>query len=135
LSDRHPLPEILTREETAATLRLSPRQIDRLARAGKLRKRKLGARRSGFLREDVEAHIRRATEYVSPFGIVRIDLAGRVDQNDVAQRIDALLVKECPGCLVRVRRSYVDVIWHAALGYTPGQIRRSLSLPAKSGDS
>ncbi len=52
-----PLPEHVTRAEAAAVLRLSPRQVDRLARAGALKKTKLGASRSGFARDELDRYL------------------------------------------------------------------------------
>jgi hypothetical protein len=49
------LPVFLTRADVANLLRITPRQVDRIAAVGKLRKQKLSASRSGFERAGVEA--------------------------------------------------------------------------------
>lgn len=51
------MPVFLTRKDVANLLRLSPRQVDRLAADGVLQKQKLSASRSGFDRTGVEQHL------------------------------------------------------------------------------
>ncbi|MGO4683906.1 hypothetical protein [Hyphomicrobium sp. 2TAF46] len=53
-----PFPEHVTRAEAAQVLRLSLRQVDRLAETGKLKKKKPSASRSGFDREDFDHYLK-----------------------------------------------------------------------------
>lgn len=54
---RHETPVFLNRAEVASLLRLSPRQVDRLAAPGTLVKQKLSVSRSGFHLYGVSAYL------------------------------------------------------------------------------
>lgn len=124
-----PLPEHVTRAEAAKVLRLSLRQVDRLAETGVLKKRKLSANRSGFARQDLDAYLGgQGDGYVSPVGSFSFSLPAECSLtcNQVAERLDEILAKSLPGCLVKAADSEIHVIWNIALGYTPEQISESL---------
>ena len=129
-----PLPEHVTRTEAAAVLRLSPRQVDRLARAGALKKTKLGASRSGFARDELDRYLQElnygdkalggAGGYASRLSLLVVDIPTDTphDINQLAERLDALLCLRMPGCWVKVRGRQFYIMWNEALGYTPEQI-------------
>ena len=71
------LPVFLTRKDVANLLRLSPRQVDRLAKDGTLAKQKLSASRSGFERSGVEAHLAKMKG-----GASAVPQAGAFQRND-----------------------------------------------------
>ena len=129
-----PLPEHATRTEAAAALRLSPRQVDRLARSGVLKKTKLSASRSGFAREELERYLQDLNTskksdgtvqgYSSQLSLLVVDIPTdiRHDINELAERLDALLCLRLPGCWIKVRGRQIYVMCNAALRYTPDQI-------------
>lgn len=122
-----PLPEHVTRAEAAEVLRLSLRQVDRLARDGALKKVKLSASRSGFGREDLDQYLQNLAGgdgYVSRIAqlTVEIPTGTGYDINELAERLDASLCQRLPGCLIKVDGRQIHVAWNAALGYTPEQI-------------
>ena len=129
-----PLPEHVTRAEAAAVLRLSPRQVDRLARAGALKKTKLGASRSGFARDELDRYLQvlnyddkalgGAGGYASRLSLLVVDIPTDVphDINQLAERLDALLCRRMPGCWVKVRGRQFYIMWNEALGYTPDAV-------------
>lgn len=131
-----PLPEYVTRAEAAETLRLSPRQIDRLARAGALKKVKLSASRSGFEREEFERYLQElnaskrtniaAEGYSSKFSLLVVDIPADIghDINQLAENLDALLCRRLPGCWIKVESRQIYVMCNAGLGYTAEQILR-----------
>jgi hypothetical protein len=127
-----PLPEHVTRHEAATVLRLSTRQVDRLAETGKLRKVKLSANRSGFERADLDRYLQSLGNagdgYVSPVEALTIKLAldSAADTDRAAKILDELLNERFPGCLVRVTDGDIQIVWNAALGYTAQQISESL---------
>jgi hypothetical protein len=99
-----PLPEHVTRAEAAAVLRLSLRQVDRLAETGVLKKRKLSASRSGFARQDLDAYLGGLGDgYVSPVGSFSFSLPpeSSLTCNAVTEKLDEILATRLPGCLVR----------------------------------
>ena len=129
MDNKAPLPQHVTRAEAAEVLRISSRQVDRLAKAGKLRKRRLSGSRRGFLREDLDHYLSElsdGTGYASPFGCLKLEPPVSCDLNTLAKRVDAVLIAHLPGCLVVARRGSVDVIWNAALGYTPAKVFEEL---------
>lgn len=122
-----PLPEHVTRAEVAETLRLSLRQVDRLARDGTLKKVKLSASRSGFDRGDLDRYLQSLTGsdgYVSRIATLTVEIPSGIPYsvNELAERLDASLCLRLPGCLVKVDGSKIQIAWNAALGYTPEQI-------------
>ncbi|HVX37334.1 MAG TPA: hypothetical protein VHC71_14055 [Hyphomicrobium sp.] len=126
-----PLPEHVTRAEAAAVLRLSLRQVDRLAEAGRLKKVSLSASRSGFEREDFDRYLQSigaAEGYTSPVKALTISLPvdSPIDMNRAAALLDALLVERFPGCLIKVDAEHIQIVWNAALDYTAEQISESL---------
>lgn len=127
-----PLPEHITRAEAAAVLRLSLRQVDRLAEAGKLKKVSLSANRRGFARDDLDRclqSIGAGEGYTSPVSALTISLPvdSAIDMNRAAALLDALLAERFPGCLIRVDAEHIQIVWNAALGYTSEQISDSLT--------
>jgi len=122
-----PLPEHVTRAEAAEVLRLSLRQVDRLAATGQLKKRKLSANRSGFAREDLDAYLG-GHGYMSPVESFSFSLPAdsKVTCDTAAARLDEILATALPGCLVCARDGAIHVIWNTALGYTPEQISEAL---------
>ena len=126
-----PLPEYVTRAEAAAVLRLSPRQVDRLAKAGTLKKTKLSASRSGFDREDFERYLQSLRDgggYVSKIAVLVVEIPIDVphDINRLAERLDAILCQRRPGCLVKMDGRKIHIAWNAALGYAPEQILQAV---------
>ena len=120
-----PLPDHVTRAEVAAALRLSLRQVDRLAKSGVLTKKKLSAARSGFDRRDFDHYLQSIGEgYVSPVGSFSFSLPADSPRscNAVAKKLDAILADRLPGCLVKSGGGEIHIVWNAALGYTPEQI-------------
>jgi hypothetical protein len=123
-----PLPEHVTRSEAAKVLRLSLRQVDRLAEAGVLTKKQLSANRTGFAREDLDTYLGSTGDgFISPVGSFSFTLPADsdLDLNTVAERLDAILAERLPGCLVKTANGEIHVIWNAALGYTPEQILKA----------
>ena len=106
-----PLPEHVTRTEAAAVLRLSPRQVDRLARAGALKKTKLGASRSGFARDELDRYLQElnygdkalggAGGYASRLSLLVVDIPTDTphDINQLAERTRCALVPTHAGVL------------------------------------
>ncbi|MGO4683962.1 hypothetical protein [Hyphomicrobium sp. 2TAF46] len=126
-----PLPDHVTRAEVATALRLSLRQVDRLAKSGALKKTKLSASRSGFERDDFDRYLQSiglGDGYVSPVGSFSFSLPAQssLSCNAVAKKLDEIFAKSLPGCLVKAADSEIHIIWNAALGYTPEQILESL---------
>ncbi|CCB66492.1 AlpA family transcriptional regulator [Hyphomicrobium sp. MC1] len=122
-----PLPEHVTRAEVAEVLRLSLRQVDRLAKDGTLKKVKLSASRSGFEREDLDRYLQTLAGgdgYVSRIALLTIEIPAGAhhDINELAERLDASLCQRLPGCLVKVDGRKINIAWNAALGYRPEQI-------------
>ncbi|MGO4682347.1 helix-turn-helix transcriptional regulator [Hyphomicrobium sp. 2TAF46] len=122
-----PLPEHVTRAEVAETLRLSLRQVDRLAKEGTLKKLKLSASRSGFEREDFDRYLQTLTGgdgYVSRIAVLAVEIPTGIPYtvNELAERLDASLCQRLPGCLIKVDGRKIQIAWNAALGYTPEQI-------------
>jgi hypothetical protein len=129
-----PLPEHVTRTEAAAVLRLSHRQVDRLARVGALKKTKLSASRSGFAREELERYLQDLNAakkndsadgaYASQLTLLVVDIPNDIphDINRLAERLDALLCRRMPGCWLKVRGKQFYIMWNAALGYTPDAV-------------
>lgn len=129
-----PLPEHVTRAEAAEVLRLSPRQVDRLARSGALKKTKLSASRSGFAREELERYLQDLNAekkaslwpagYSSKLALLVVDIPTDTlhDINQLAEGLDVLLCRRLPGCWVKVQGRQIHVMCNAALGYTPEQI-------------
>ncbi|CAA2141355.1 hypothetical protein [Hyphomicrobium sp. ghe19] len=125
------LPDHVTRAEVAAALRLSLRQVDRLAAAGTLTKKKLGARRSGFDREEFDRYLKSIGEgegYASPVGSFSFTLPPEspLTCNAVAAKLDEILATSLPGCLVNAADGAVHIVWNAALGYTTEQILQAV---------
>ncbi|MBA2127567.1 hypothetical protein DLM45_15250 [Hyphomicrobium methylovorum] len=127
-----PLPEHVTRAEAAKVLRLSLRQVDRLAKSGDLKKTKLGARRSGFERNDFERYLAAtgngSTGYVSPLAslIIGIEFDTPAELNRAAELLDGILSERFPGCILRVDSQDIVIAWNAALGYTAERISGAL---------
>jgi excisionase family DNA binding protein len=123
------LPQFVTRQEAAIQLRLGVRQIDRLVRAGELKKVKLGSSRSGIPLDDLARYLEEKQtdgqrSYGSSCNLLRVELlephaeAGRI--------IDEHLATTLPGCIVTSRGKFVNVICHWSLGYTEDRIRTEL---------
>lgn len=108
-------------------LRLSLRQVDRLAETGLLRKQKLSANRSGFAREDLDAYLG-GHGHMSPVDSFSFTLpAGSTMLCDaVAARLDEILATSLPGCLVKAADGEIHIIWNASLRYAPERILESL---------
>jgi len=122
-----PLPEHVTRKEAAKVLRLSVRQVDRLAKSGALKKTKLSTSRSGFEREDFDRYLRSigaGEGYTSPVSALTISLPieSPIDLDRAAEMIDGVLTERFPGCLIKVEDGHIHIVWNAALGYTSEQI-------------
>lgn len=122
-----PLPEHVTRAEVAKVLRLSLRQVDRLAKAGALKKKKLSAARSGFDREDFNQYLKsagRGDDYTSLLATLSLEFP--VDSpfniNQAAEWLDGVLSEKLPGCLIKVRHEKIEISWNAQLGYAPEDI-------------
>lgn len=127
-----PLPEHVTRAEAAAVLRLSLRQVDRLAEAGRLKKVSLSANRRGFARDDLDRYLQSVGAgegYTSPVGVLTLSLPvdNPIDMNRAAALLDALLAERFPGCLIKVDAGHIQIVWNAALGYTAERISDSLT--------
>lgn len=132
---RENLPDHLTRAEVADVLRVSPRQVDRLARSGALTKVKLSASRSGFERGELDRYLRsmrgagsyhsqlEATLLQLPRG-TPLDLVSRL-----AELADANLRREGLSCIVSTEDRAIIISWNAALGYTAERVQRATGLP------
>ena len=126
-----PLPEHVTRAEAATVLRLSLRQVDRLAKSGVLKKAKLSASRSGFAREDLDQYLTSlagAEGYRSPLGNLTLGVptGSPLSCNEAAPLIDQLLNKRLPGCIVYIQDGCIQISWNAALCYSQEQVFESL---------
>ena len=129
------LPKFLRRQEVAATLRLSTRQVDRLIEEGRLERVKTSARRSTITSASLEAYLAERTgtavptaePYASPHGILVITFGGTY-QPGVAEAIDRHLARRFPGLIVSEQNGCeVMINWaRLTLPYTADQIKREL---------
>jgi hypothetical protein len=126
-----PLPEHVIRAEAAAVLRLSVRQVDRLARSGALTKTKLSTSRSGFEREDFDRYLQsigKGDGYTSSVSALTISLPieSPVELDRAAEILDGVLSERFPGCLIKVEGGDLHIVWNVTLGYTAEQISELL---------
>jgi hypothetical protein len=146
------MPIFLTRKDVANLLRLSPRQVDRLAADGTLTKQKLSASRSGFHRDGVSEHLRRMagtpssapnpqaspsaqddfTMFVGPGGysssgtIMKVKLETD-DGAVVAEALDTWLQKNSVhGCFVMGNGMVVTVYWAKSLRVDYSMVRKAI---------
>jgi hypothetical protein len=146
------MPIFLTRKDVANLLRLSPRQVDRLAADGTLTKQKLSASRSGFHRDGVAEHLRKMasatsgasaphatpsahddfTMFVGPGGYSSTGtiLKVKLETNDgalVAEALDAWLQKNgVHGCFVMGNGMVVTVYWAKSLRVDYAVVRKAV---------
>jgi hypothetical protein len=147
------LPVFLTRQDVANLLRLSPRQVDRLAADGTLTKQKLSASRSGFERSGVETYLRQMagngsgapagapaspsahddfTMFVGPGGysssgtIMKVKLETD-DGAVVAEALDGWLQKNgVNGCFIMGNRNVVTIYWAKSLRVDYAMVRKAV---------
>jgi hypothetical protein len=141
------LPVFLTRADVANLLRITPRQVDRLAKAGTLNKQKLSASRSGFDRTGIETHLAKlagkggnapasapasysdattyATEYGSPATLLTIDAPGANAAHGVGID-DWLELQGWHGCFVMVGKGRVVIAWNERLNHDGRAIMSAL---------
>jgi hypothetical protein len=134
-------PRFLTRADVANLLRLTSRQVDRLAANGTLNKQKLSASRSGFARDGVEAYLakmagrpssaphdetvpaRERGGYASEVCWLRLEIEG--DPTGVGAALESWLATHgAPGILVTCAGGHVDLIWARSLPYDPKKVER-----------
>ena len=138
------LPVFLTRSDVANLLRLSPRQVDRLATAGVLMKQKLSASRSGFERSGVESYLRTmkgSTASTPPSAFTDFTMAGGeygsrgimllVDVDGDAALVGAALDDWLPkngvrGCMIIAGDGRVGIMWAHNLGLSPDTVRAAI---------
>ena len=137
----------LTRKEVAAWLRLTPRQVDRMASGGVLAKQKLSARRSGFSQDGVAAYIasRNASPSASPLidasddagyhprvTMLVFDVEGSADTlGEVGRAADGWLAKSgFPGCIVHTAKGQLFIAWAWSLPYDTAVVRASILIAA-----
>jgi excisionase family DNA binding protein len=130
-------PQFLRRQEVAATLRLSTRQVDRLVEEGKLERVKTSARRSTITASSLDAYLaqqtgRQATEpYASPFIMCEIKCESGIKPG-VAEAIDRYLTKLFPGIIVAEHDGKeITVTWAVSAGYNPDDNGRALAMAGK----
>ena len=135
------LPVFLTRADVANLLRITPRQIDRLAASGVLTKQKLSASRSGFERSGVEAHLAKMKggKSVTPgiptsmeagmFGasyssrMMILKLAAEGVTPVVGEALDWWLRENgFPGLIVMTFEDFIVVMWTKSTGYDSAKI-------------
>ncbi len=121
------LPEHVTRDEVAKVLRQSLRQVDRLVKAGALKKKKLSAARSGFDREDFNRYLKTVgatVGYMSLLAILTLEFPtdSPFDINKAAEGLGEVLSEKLPGCPIKVRGEKIEISWNAALGYMAKQV-------------
>ena len=127
-------PDFVSRQEAAERLILTPRQIDRLAREGKLSKVKISASRSGFPRAAFEEFL--ATRPAAVLGMadappsdanfLGVLVATRKPKSDLLARtssigLHGMFVIGCdePGSVL--------LAWHKEMGFTPAVVLDRLS--------
>ena len=127
------LPEHLTRKEVARVLRLSPRQVDTLAKQGKLKKKKLSDLRSGFARDEIDRYLRQCNSsdrqyYRSKWVVYFMRLPWDDPKAGYAAGlvIDDHLSKRLPGCSVTVDGTLAMIHWPPSLKYTKEEMERAL---------
>jgi hypothetical protein len=103
-----PLSEHVTRAEAAKVLRLSVRQVDRLAEAGKLTKVPLSASRGGFDRQDFDPYLQSLGNdgggYVSAIEALTIGLGADLQSaytNRAAAILNMILAERFPAASSR----------------------------------
>jgi hypothetical protein len=110
-------------------LRLGVRQIDRLVRAGELKKVKLGGSRSGIPLDDLARYLHgKQTDgqpsYGSRCNLLRVELLE--PHPDAGRIIDEHLAARLPGCFVTSHGKFVNVFCHWSLSYTEDDVRSEL---------
>jgi hypothetical protein len=143
----------LTRQDVANLLRMTPHNVDLLARKGKLEKTKLGPGRTGIHRDSVSQYLANLNSSVStsvsapqsahaiPSGAHEVNMVGDnfgsagmalyVDvDGDVAQvsaALDAWLPSQgVRGCFIMDRAGRVVVLWARNLGLDPAVVRKAV---------
>jgi hypothetical protein len=150
------LPVFLTRHDVANLLRITPRQVDRIAKAGVLSKQKLSASRSGFERSGVEAYLQqmnggKPAPSTAPVqdGVIEVKLGAVTGhkggeygsrimllhvqaEGDVGEVAAALEWWACdqgfPGMIFNAGGGAISIMWAKTLGYDPAQVRKALEL-------
>ena len=127
-------PDFVSRQEAAERLILTPRQIDRLAREGKLPKVKISASRSGFPRAAFEEFLATRPAAVhamadAPPGdanFLGVVIATSLPKSELLARASAIglhgmFVIRCdePGSIL--------LAWHKEMGFTPAIVLDRLS--------
>ena len=132
--------DFATRGEAAIRLNLSPRQIDRLCAAGRLRKVKSSDNRAGILRESLDLYIELAksgwnasgknqdtdAENQDTYGTAMKLIIVELDEPhpEVGRLVDQYLVANgLPGILVDAYGSQLHIAWAWSLPYEPSDIR------------
>lgn len=132
---RENLPDHLTRAEVADVLRVSPRQVDRIAKSGALTKVKLGASRSGFERGELDRYLRsmKGAGYHSQLEATMLQLPHATPLalvSQTAELADANLRREGLSCIVSTDDRAIVISWNTALGYTAERVQRAVGLPS-----
>ena len=130
------MPIFLTRREAAERLRLTTRQVDRLAKDGVLTKQKLSSHRSGFDRSGLEAHLAKlggparapitdgGLEYGTRGQILIVKLEDPAD--GVAAALERVLCDNgLVGCILHGRGDTIAIARADSLPYCEADMRKA----------
>jgi hypothetical protein len=145
----------LTRQDVANLLRMTPHNVDLLARKGKLEKTKLGPGRTGIHRDSVSQYLANLNASVSAgvspakldqpgeftlgaipghvgdaYGSTGMMVHVKADWDrlgEVAEALDGWLTRNgFPGCFVMAGNGAISVMWAKSIGYRHEPVRKAI---------